>query len=329
MELTPKTARTVIEAYVDAGTPVMLAGQPGIGKSDVIAQIAQDRAEPMKDVRLVTVDPVDMRGLPAARGDRAVFLPTSLLPHEDVDGASGFLFFDELDKAPAMTQSAALELIWNRRVGDYVMPDGWKIIAAVNRTQDRAGSQRLNSALANRFAHVEMVADVDAWCQWALRNGVAAEAVAFIRFRPELLNNFEPDRKVNATPRTWAMAAPHIGKHAPDIEAAVLTGTIGEGPAAELLAFLRIWRNLPSPDAILMNPQSGDVPTDGATLYALAGALARKVGPNTMGNFVTYLSRMPAEYGVVAMKDATQRDESLMKTAPAIQWFSDNSDVYL
>lgn len=330
MELNPKTARAVIEAHIDAGTPCMVAGAPGIGKSDVVRQIADARGWSVVDLRLSTMDPVDLRGLPAAQDGKAVFLPMGELPDETRDGAHGILFLDELPQSPMAVQNAAFSLVLDRRIGDYRLPAGWHVVAAGNRVEDRAGANRLNSALANRFAHVDMTHDVDAWCQWAIGAGIAAEVVAFVRFRPELLHSFEPDRKVNATPRSWAMAARHIGKGLPsDIEAAVLTGTIGEGPAAELVAFLRIWRTLPSPDAVLMDPRGSAVPSDGATLYALCGALARKVTVRSIGAFVEYVSRLPAEYGVVAMRDATRRDETLTKTPEAIAWFSANSDVYL
>lgn len=330
MELSPKTARAVVEAHIDADIPVMLSGAPGIGKSDIVRQITTSRGWNLINPYLPTLDAVDIRGLPAARDGKAVFLPFGELPDAARDGEHGILFLDELANADAAVQKAAMGLALERRSGDYRLPDGWRVVAAGNRVEDRAGAGRLNSALANRFAHVDIVVSVDDWCLWALQNGVPAELVAFMRFRPQLLHSFEGDRKVNATPRTWAMAARHLGAALPvDIETAVLAGTVGDGPAAELVAFLRIWRSLPMPDAVLMNPNGSDVPRDGATLYALCGALARKVTPNSMDAFVTYISRLPAEYGVVAMCDATRRDKTLETTRAAITWFTQNSDVYL
>ena len=329
MELNPKQARAVVEAQIDAGNPVMIAGAPGIGKSDVVRQIAQARGWSLVDMRLSTLDPVDLRGLPCVKDGRAVFAPMGELPDEDRDGYAGILFLDELPQAPMAVQNAAFSLVLDRRIGDYRLPAGLHAVAAGNRIEERAGAGRLNSALANRFAHVEMTVDVDAWCQWALGAGIPAEVVAFVRFRPGLLHDFNADRKVNATPRTWAMAARHIGKLPADVELHVLAGTIGEGPAAELAAFLRVFRGLPSVDSVFLNPQSAMVPTDGATLYALCGALARRVTINTIDQFCQYIERLPAEYGVLAIKDATARDETLTKTMPVVAWLARNADVYL
>lgn len=330
MELDPKLARTVIEAAIDAGNPVMVSGAPGIGKSDVVRQIADARGWGVIDLRLATMDPVDLRGLPAVVGDKAVFRQLGELPDAARDGEHGILFLDELAQAPMATQNAAFSLVLDRRIGDYHLPEGWHVVAAGNRTEDRAGAQRLNSALANRFVHVDMAVSVDAWCQWALNSGVAAELVAFVRFRPELLHSFSPDRKVNATPRSWAMAARYVGKGlAPDVETAALAGTVGEGPASEFLAFLRIWRSLPSPDAVFLDPTGTAVPKDGATLYAICGALARKVTPASIDAFCQYIGRMSPEYGVLAMRDAIARDKSLLKTRAVIEWLSKNSNVYM
>lgn len=329
MELNSEMVKSVVSANLVAGNPVMIWGAPGIGKSDVVAQIAQDRNASLIDLRLSTIDPVDLRGLPSVDNGKAVFLPMGELPDEKRDGESGILFLDELPQAPMAVQNAAFSLVLDRKIGAYHLPKGWHVVAAGNRIEDKSGAGRINTALANRFAHVEMVVHLDSWCKWALRNGIAPELVAFMRFRPELLHKFNADCKVNATPRTWAMVARHIGQgHDSTLESALFSGLVGEGPAAELLAFLRIWRNLPMPDSVFLDPAKAIVPQDGATLYAIAGALARKVTINTIPQFVQYLARIPAEYGVLAMRDATSRDASLSATPAAIQWFSENSEIY-
>jgi hypothetical protein len=252
------------------------------------------------------------------------------LPDETRDGPCGILFLDELPQAPMAVQNAAFSLVLDRRIGDYRLPHGWRVVAAGNRVSDKSGANRLNAALANRFTHVDMCVSVDDWRKWAIQNGIPAEVVAFIGFRPELLHSFDVDRKVNATPRSWEMASRLIAKGIPThLEMPILAGTIGEGPAIELLAFLRVWRNLPNPDAVLMNPDVAEIPTDGATLYALCGALARKVTIRTIGNFCEYAMRLPAEFGVLLVKDATRRDDSLSKTPEMVRFLALNSEVRL
>lgn len=329
-ELKPSDARALIEAHIDANNPVLLTGQPGSGKSDVVRQIAAARGWSLIDMRLSTLDAVDLRGLPAARDGRAVFLPMGELPDETRDGAAGVLFLDELPQAPMAVQNAAFSLVLDRRIGDYHLPPGWRVVAAGNRLQDKAGAGRINSALANRFAHVAMTVDLDDWCNWALASDVAAELVAFMRFRPELLCQFNADRPINNTPRTWAMVGRLLNRALPPaVEMNAITSLVGQGPAVELIGFLQVWRNLPSPDLVFLNPDKAPVPPDGATLYALCGALARKVTINSVNAFVTYIGRLPPEYGVIAMRDATRRDPTLEKTPAAINWLSANSSVYL
>jgi hypothetical protein len=331
LELKPTDARAVLEAHIDADVPVLLTGQPGVGKSDVVRQITAARGWGLVDMRLSTIDAVDLRGLPMLKDGRAHFAPMGELPDAARDGASGVLFLDELPQAPMAVQNAAFSLVLDRRIGEYRLPPGWRVIAAGNRLQDRAGANRINSALANRFAHVAMVHDLNDWCTWALANDVAPELVAFMRFRPELLCQFNADKAINNTPRAWASVGRHLKARnvSPAIESAVITSLVDTGPASELLAFLQVWRRLPSPDTVLLNPSNAPIPPDGATLYALCGALARRVSQQSIDAFVTYIDRLPPEYGVLAMRDATARDPSLEKTSAAIRWLTANADVYL
>jgi hypothetical protein len=331
MECNAKTTRMIVENQIDAGIPIMIHGAPGGGKSDIVRQIGQDRNIPVIPMILSTIESADLRGLPFIENGKVNFASMGELPDVAKHGPAGILFFDELTQAAMSVQNAAMPLILDRQLGDYRLPDGWKVVAAGNRVSDRAGSGRLNSALANRLSHVDYGVNTDDWSKWALTRGnVPAELVAFIRFRPDLLNLFNPDQIVNATPRTWGYVAKALSAGIPqEIELPLLAGIVGQGPASELIAFLRIWRKLPSPDGVLMNPDVADVPTDGATLYALCGALSRKVTINTIGNFCRYADRLKPEYRVLMVKDAIRRDPSLEKTPEIIAQYLLNSEVYL
>lgn len=337
ISITPKQANDLLDHHISTAMPCMIWGPPGVGKSQIVKQAARRAFESKAggarwfiDLRGPTIDALDIRGLPTVENMITVFAQSGLLPIAGRDADHGAIFLDELPGADPMVQKAFLELSLDRTVGEYCLPDGWVIIAAGNRMQDRAGVGRFNSALADRFSHYTMTVNVNAWSEHAVTSGWPAELVAFIRFRDELLHDFDPDRLVNATPRAWEMAIPAFTSGlAPDLELIALAGTVGEGPAAEFIGFLKIWRSLPSPDAILMNPAGSSVPDDAATRYALTGALARKVTSQTMSNLVQYLKRLPAEFGVMCMADIKARDESLMSTPAFIEWVSLNSDVYL
>lgn len=332
MTTNPVKAIEDINALMDIDVPVILLGQPGVGKSDIARAVAAQRDVPIIDFRATLIDPVDLHGLPVADKEAGVarWLPMGLLPSEERDGEDGILLIDEITNADASVKAALYGLILDRFIGEYRMPKGWRIIAAGNRVEDRASASRMPTALANRFVHITVEPTVDDWINWAMSNNVPAEMIAFMRFRPEMLNDFDPARQINATPRSWAMVAKIIGQALPeDVESRLIRGAVGDGPGAEFLGFLKVFRDLPNPDTVLMNPTGSIVPDTSAALYAISGALAKRVAENTMEALCIYMDRLPAEFGVMAMRDATTRSPELASTKAFIEWGQKNQDFYL
>lgn len=140
---------------------VFIWGAPGIGKSSIVRQIAEAKNLPIVDLRASLLDPTDLRGIPMIRNETSVWCPPSFLPKPS--DKPGILFLDEINAAPPLVQAALYQLILDCRVGEYVLPDGWKIIAAGNRREDKAVTFRLSSALANRFIHLTLDVDADDW----------------------------------------------------------------------------------------------------------------------------------------------------------------------
>jgi hypothetical protein len=186
--------------------PAFLWGPPGAGKSQVVAQVAAALSIRLIDIRAVLLDPVDLRGLPTVEHGKAAWAIPAFLPE---DGA-GILFLDELNAAPPLVQAACYQLVLDRALGDYRLPDGWTVFAAGNREGDRAVTSRMSSALANRFVHLPFEPDLDDWSCWAMGPGdLRPEVVAFLRWRPELLHRFDPAEKAFPSPRAWASVS-HI-----------------------------------------------------------------------------------------------------------------------
>lgn len=337
----PSQIVSALGYLVDAKQPVMIHGSPGVGKSQVVHQIAKQRGIDMLDLRLSQLDPVDLRGVPSVNTKTGVtswnapdFLPRS---------GKGILFLDEINSAAQATQAAAYQLVLDRRLGDYELPEGWAIIAAGNRATDRAIVNQMSTALKNRFTHLNYEVNNDDWCEWALRNNIAVEVLGFIRFRPMLLNEFEQrnqskeekeriqklkDAQAFATPRSWEFLSKVVQQNpSPDIEYELYSGIVGEGCAAEFMGYLKYYRNLPNLDALLMNPGQAQVPEEPATLYALATGLATKATPDNFERVVKYALRMPAEFQVLLMKDAITRDTSLTNTKSFNEWAIKNADV--
>ena len=326
--MTPGQALRGLDTLTGIDQPAMLWGPPGIGKSDVTAQFAARANLALTDVRAILLDPVDLRGLPHLDGDgRAHWAPPEFLPRD----GEGILFLDELTGAPPLTQAACYQLVLDRKLGEYQLPEGWRIIAAGNRENDRGVVYRMPSALANRFVHIDVEVSLDDWTRWAAKNAIAAEVIAFVLFRPELLHDFDPVRAAKAfpTPRSWSFVSRLLQSPTldADIELALIAGAVGPGAAAELMGFLKVARHLPSPDMILGNAEYAVVPDDPATRYAIATALARRATPDNMDRVVAYANRLPDEFSVLLVKLATDHDPEVANTRAHIEWVAAHHDV--
>ena len=322
----PSELTQALEIVIQAKQPTFIWGPPGGGKSDIVGQTADRLALELQDVRALLLDPVDLRGLPHVNSDgRAHWATPVFLPHH----GAGVFFLDELNAAPPLTQAACYQLVLDRKLGEYTLPDGWVVIAAGNREEDASLTHRMPSALRNRFVHLELETDLDDWCRWAVEHGIESAVLAFIRFRPDLLHDFS-DRKARAfpTPRSWEFVS-NITRHEPPpaVEHALVAGAVGTGAAVENMAFLRLYRELPSIDAILLDPVGTPVPDQPATLYAVSTALARRATETTMGRVVTYLDRLPVEYSVMSIRDAVARDKDLAITPEFLKWAIAHKDV--
>lgn len=316
----PSQILSALRVMVLAARPVFLSGAPGIGKSHILRTLAEDMGRELRDVRATLLDAVDLRGLPVI--DKATgmtrWFPPAFLPTE----GEGILFLDELNAAPASVQTACLQLILDRRLGEYVLPSGWVAMAAGNRVSDGATATRMSSALSNRFVHLEMETDLDDWSSWALGAGVDPVLIAFLRFRPNLLHCHSLSERAYPTPRSWEFVSQIVKAQVGErlIELALIEGAVGQGAATEFAAFLDLYRKLPNIDAIMMNPKVGDAPEDPATRYAVTYALASRATVGNWRNVLAYFDRLPEEYSVLGVKHATTRDTKLANTVEFTKW---------
>ena len=331
VDLKPSQVSEVLDLLIHAQAPVVLWGPPGAGKSQMVHQAAERASMEVRDVRAVLLDPVDLRGLPHVEeidGERvATWARPSFLPQS----GRGILFLDELNRAPALVQNGCFQLILDRRLGDHKLGDGWTVISACNRETDGGGVTRMPSALANRFTHINVEPDLGDWCVWAAQHDISPMVIAFLRFRPNLLHVFDKNEHAYPTPRSWEFVS-RIVKSGPQksIELALVEGTVGHGAAVEFLAFVQLWRNLPNIDSILLNPSSAPLPLkhDTGTLYAVSAALASRATEENFGRVLTYLQRLPTEYQVFSVQDATRRDGNLASTEAFTNWAVANQDVF-
>ena len=325
----PTQIKSSLTTAIKAKRPCFIWGAPGVGKSQVVAQVAAESELELTDVRAVLLDPVDLRGLPHINGEgKAHWATPAFLPQK----GKGILFLDELNAAPLLVQAACYQLILDRKLGEYELPKGWSVFAAGNRETDKAVTFRMPSALANRFIHLNFDVDLEDWVTWALSADIRIEVIAFIRFRPALLHQFDPTKneKTFPSPRTWEYVSDILKSNPPeDIEFELIAGTVGEAAAAEFMGFMKIYRDLPDPDAILIDPKGSPVPDDPATQYAICGALSRKASVSNFGRVLEYGQRLPIEFSVLLVRDSVRRTLELTKTRAFIKWSTDNSEILI
>lgn len=303
---------------------LMLEGPPGVGKTQIVQQAADELGIGFIAMHAPTAQPEDM-GLPVPNKDRTGidFLVPNVLPFEGTDRPkAGLLLIDELPQGDNATQKTLANLIQEREVHGKRLMDNWTIVATGNRQQDRAGANRILSHLANRLTVVEVEPNLDDWASWFVQQPFfRPEGLAFLRFRPALLSKFDPNLPHNPTPRAWAEGVfQTIGTIPQHLEFECFKGDVGEGPASEFVGFLNIYRQLPDIDKVIANPAKEKVPTDNATCYALAGALGSRATPENFGNIIAYTARMSPEYQVITIRDAIKRDADLTGTTEFCDW---------
>ncbi len=316
---------SALRTLVAARQPVFIWGGPGVGKSAIVHQLAAILKVILQDVRALLLDPVDLRGLPFLGNDgRSKWATPEFLPQ----GGSGILFLDELNAAPAMVQASCYQLVLDRKLGEYTLPEGWAIIAAGNRESDRAVTTRMPTPLRNRFVHLEFEVDLQEWSEWAIQASIRPEVIAFLRFRQELLSAFDRDANAFPSPRSWEFVS-RILDATPDqsIEHELFAGAVGAGAATEFSAFLKTFRELPNIDAILLNPLKEPVPENAAAQYAVASALAHCAADTNFDRICTYLGRMPTEFSVLCVRDASLRAPAIRHTGAYTKWAVDNHHV--
>ena len=331
-----------IGAQNGSHTPVMLWGPPGVGKSDLIAQIGERNKVPVIDIRLSQMEPSDLRGIPFRDNDKVEWAVPSMLPNADTHGSAGILFLDEITSAVPSVSAAAYQLILDRRLGDYEVPNGWAIFAAGNRQGDRGVTYTMPSPLANRFSHYEVDINLDDWVSWAYKHEISEKIIAFLRFRPELLFDFDPAHNPVAfpSPRSWQFAHQALIKFSdtPNILLGTLQACVGPAAGIELKAFIDSMDQMPDLDAILRG-EDIKAPKEIDLQYAVASALVGRAirakdtdtAQTVYGHILNYAKAFrQKEMGVMLISDMLRAiGDDLFAVPEFAQWASSIGDIML
>lgn len=318
----------VIECMV-AGLVPMVASSPGLGKSSIYFQIAEDyRLWPI-DLRLSQCTPEDLMGLPMRTkdGNKASFVPFNMFPlvgdtlPEGYDG--WMLILDEFNSATKAVQAAAYKLVFDRMVGQEKLHENVVTVCAGNLATDRAIVNSLSTAMQSRLVHIEMVASPPDFLAHAHKNNFDTRVSGFIEFQPSYLHQFKPDHqdKTFACPRTWEFASKLIkGKPFKDVNLALLAGTLSEGVAIVFHTFLKEFDSLPAFKDIMADPGGTIVPDKTSTRHALLTMILEYVDDTSFENISKYLKRFPPEMQVMYFRGVVQRFPKMKET----QIFAEN-----
>lgn len=305
-----------------------IEGSPGGGKTTIVHQVAKELDIPCIERHMPTMLVEDFGILFPDSTDKLNYKLPDWFPVKGQAPEAGILLFDDRNQAGPDLQKVLANICQARTLHGVPMPDGWMVVSTGNRQADRAGANRVLSHLRNRETVIELETHLDDWTSWAINAGVKPEVISFIRFRPGLLHDFDPQRDQNATPRSWVEGVSDVlGTVPAEAEFECFKGAVGEGAAAEFVGFVRIFRKLPNPDAILLNPTTADVPKDPATLYALTGAIAQRATESNFERVCTYSERMPPEFSVLMVSIAARRDPDLANTQAFTKWSIAHQDV--
>ena len=274
-------ARKAIVKCFNKKRPMFLWGPPGIGKSEVVADITQELGGLMIDLRLGQMDPTDIRGIPFYNKElgKMDWAPPIDLP--DTETASQYpvvvLFMDEMNSAAPAVQAAAYQLVLNRRIGKYILPDNVVMVAAGNRESDKGVTYRMPTPLANRFVHAEMRVDFPSWQEWAVKNQIHKDVVGYLSFAKQDLYDFDAksSSRAFATPRSWTFVSELLEDEDIDETTAtdLIAGTVGEGLAVKFMAHRKIAGKLPKPEDVLSGKSKELAVKEVSAMYSLVISL--------------------------------------------------------
>lgn len=337
--------KTLYHKQVETGQriTVELESGPGIGKSEMVPQLAGVMGEEMKvpfgckEVFLNSKESVDMGGFGLPGTDetdgarimeytRAFWVPKANEPQH------GFFFLDEFRQSPHDVQKPSAELLLNGKVNTSELPITWMVIGASNREKDRSGVQRELMFVTNRRCLIQITPDLDSWVDWAERRGdIHWAAIAFAKHKPGLIFKDEvPDKGGPfCTPRSFVKMQYLIDDLPKDLFTEFAAGYVGEGTAAEFTSFLRVVEELPEFDEIVRDPKGCKLPNKDRpdAQYATMQMIAHRVDGDTAAPAFNYLKRMPQEFQVAGLKATLKRNPQVLNNKDFASWIKDNKQL--
>ena len=305
--------------------PTFIWGSPGIGKSSIVKEVAKELGLEFIDLRLSLLDPTDLKGIPFFDNSskEAIWALPNFLPKDK--NSKGVLFLDEINTAPPSVQAAAYQLILDRKIGEYELPKGWAIVAAGNNLLDMGATFHMPSPLANRFVHIDLEVDFNAWKRWAYKKDINPLIVAYLQYDNSKLFVFEPqvDNKAFATPRSWEYVNKILNLNLDEeLKYNLFRGAIGDEVASSFFSFLKVAKELVDLNLILEGKEV-EIKEDANTLFIVVAGLINRAKDATkkeLENIIKFSLKLPAEFSIMLIKDLEQIGINLYELEEFEKW---------
>ncbi len=329
-------AKKASEIIVKAGLVPMLWGPPGIGKTTMVKQLAEQHEVEYKSLttNLLMLD--HLTGIPFNQDNKMIFSRPDNIP----ENGKGFLLIDEITDGMLSIQKMLYSLVLERSCNGHKIGNSWRILAAGNRPSDGSGSSMLPSALITRMIHIGTCCevpdftkqlpenadiDVNSWVEnFALPNKINPFIIAFLKSFSHRIYHFQ------AIPRTWEMLSKILSVYnKPDsILHEIILGVIGPETGHEFFGFYKLAQQIPSIDSILNDPENAPLPSDIGIMHALSTALVYKADRNNFSNIIKYAQKIGhREIEVFLIVSATKKDNDLLSVPAYLNWHNENADI--
>jgi len=333
----PSQAKRMLAKYLKARRVPMIHGSPGIGKSDIIRQVAEEFDLFVIDIRLAQCDPTDLLGFPQVQNGKAGYVPMNTFPLEGdplpINPKTGkpysgwLIFFDEFNACAKAVQSAAFKIVLERMVGIWKLHERVLMAAAGNLATDNGIVEELSTPMQSRLVHMLLVPDLEEFLDWAEDHKFDRRIISYLRFKPGALHDFRPDHAdaTFACPRTWAFADSilKVTDEGDEDRQALLGGAITRGYASELMDFFLLHSQIPKISDIRKDPTGITVPADLGILWAVTDSIAHHADKDNLEDLMKFVERIPMEFQAVCLRSIIKRKKELLTHKTIQHWVAE------
>lgn len=339
--ITVDTFTKIVEMQFKEGNfrPIFGLGKGGIGKTESIMELAKEKLKiGYIDIRLLLYSETDLKGIPYPSVDhkRTIWLQNDILPTAERDGEKGILVFDEITSCSRSVRTAAYQLLNERRLGEYVLPDGWMIVCLGNGEEDGGDYQGMEGNFVNRCSVFNVVPDVEAWKMWAHNHNVNPLVTGYVSWKPADLHSYNPDSETEiafASPRSWTAVSNILNVNEFSVDDTVMCARIqsnlGTRVGQQFIAFCKFKDKTVDPNRIICNGEKPVIEQQ-EVLYITISSVVKIVGDqimrdikasggvqqttiNALANALNWILGLRKEYAVMGFKDLVGYEPNTMR----------------